>query len=91
MPIELYSGKHLFIDALKTEYDAYDEQILPRLHTGGPVTIDSILWDGRIIDPDADDPDTLALRQLNDKIAADRRVDSVMLALSDGLTIVRKR
>ncbi len=80
-----------FIDADKTGYRTYYEEILARLRPGGLITLDNVLWHGAIVNPDAQDPDTLALRELNDYVVADDRVDSVMLALSDGLTVVRKR
>lgn len=80
-----------FVDALKSEYDAYYEQILPRLQSGGLIAVDNVLWGGRIIDDEDQEPDTLAIRAFNDKVAGDDRVDSVMLALSDGLTVMRKR
>ena len=80
-----------FIDADKPGYRTYYEEILKRLRSGGLITIDNVLWHGAIVNPDADDADTRALREINDHVAADDRVDSVMLALSDGLTLVRKR
>ena len=80
-----------FIDADKTGYRTYYEEILARLRPGGLITLDNVLWHGAIVNPDAQDADTLALREINDHVAADDRVDSVMLALSDGLTVVRKR
>ncbi|MBW2282898.1 MAG: class I SAM-dependent methyltransferase [Deltaproteobacteria bacterium] len=80
-----------FIDADKTGYRTYYEEILKRLRPGGLIALDNVLWHGAIVNPDADDADTLALREINDHVASDDRVDSVMLALSDGLTIARKR
>ncbi len=50
-----------------------------------------MLWDGRVYQDDADDENTRALRAFNDMVAADKRVDAVMLPLADGLTILRKR
>jgi caffeoyl-CoA O-methyltransferase len=80
-----------FIDAQKTEYWNYFEEILPRLRTGGLMAVDNVLWGGRIIDPENEDESTLALRQFSDRVAEDVRVDSVMLAIADGLTLIRKR
>lgn len=79
-----------FIDADKTGYTAYLEELLPRLRTGGLLAIDNVLWDGRVIDPSFDDEDTRAIRAFNDAVCADTRVQSVMLAVSDGLTLIRK-
>jgi predicted O-methyltransferase YrrM len=53
--------------------------------------VDNVLWGGRVIDPNADDPDTRAIRAFNDRLAADDRVETVMLGVADGLTLARKR
>ena len=79
-----------FIDADKTGYRTYYEQILKRLRPGGLIAIDNVLWGGAIANDEVQDDNTRALRELNDFIPADSRVDSVMLAVSDGLTLVRK-
>jgi caffeoyl-CoA O-methyltransferase len=79
-----------FIDADKPSYRAYYEEILPRLRVGGLVTVDNVLWSGDIVNPEKKDESTLALRAFNDHVAADRRVQSVMLPLADGLTLARK-
>jgi caffeoyl-CoA O-methyltransferase len=80
-----------FIDADKTNYAIYYEEILKRMRPGGLILLDNVLWSGGIIDEARQDPDTQALRKLNDFIANDTRVEAVMLAVADGLTIVRKK
>jgi caffeoyl-CoA O-methyltransferase len=80
-----------FIDADKPSYPLYYEEILKRLRPGGLVLIDNVLWFGRVADPADQDPQTRAIRGFNDAVAADPRVDCVMLPVSDGLTILRKR
>ena len=80
-----------FIDADKTGYASYYEELLPRLRSGGLILVDNVLWGGSIIDPENTSADTEAIRAFNDAVAADARVDAVMLAISDGLTILRKR
>lgn len=80
-----------FVDADKTSYRAYYEKILPRLRPNGLLVLDNVLWMGRVVDPSDQDESTRAIRELNDAIAADARVESVMLPVSDGLTLVRKR
>lgn len=80
-----------FIDADKQGYDVYYERTLELLRPGGVVTVDNTLWDGRVLDEGADDPDTLAIRALNEKISADARVDMTLTTIGDGLTICRKR
>ena len=80
-----------FIDADKTGYRAYYEEILARLRPNGLILFDNVLWMGTVLDRATTDESTCALRELNDALADDPRVESVMLAISDGLTIVRKR
>lgn len=80
-----------FIDADKTGYAGYVEEILPRLRTGGVILVDNVLWGGSVVDPARQDRDTLAIRAFNDAMARDPRVDAVMIPLSDGLTLLRKR
>jgi caffeoyl-CoA O-methyltransferase len=79
-----------FIDADKEGYDAYYESALRLLRPGGVMVFDNVLWSGRVSDPSVSDADTKALRALNAKIAADARVDKVMVPIGDGMTIVRK-
>ena len=80
-----------FIDADKTGYDAYYEGCLRVVRPGGLILIDNVLQDGRVADPSADDENVRAIRALNEKIAADDRVDAVLLPVADGLTLVRRR
>lgn len=80
-----------FIDADKEGYIDYYEALLARLHPGGLIVADNVLWSGNVIDPAADDPSTVAIRRFNDHVADDERVDCVMLPISDGLTLARKR
>lgn len=80
-----------FIDADKSNYPHYYEEVLRRTVSGGLLLLDNVLWMGTVADDSYQDDDVRVIRALNDRIAADQRVDSVMLALSDGLTVVRKR
>ena len=80
-----------FVDADKQNYRNYYEEILARLRPNGLVLFDNVLWMGQVADPTDRDPNTVAMRELNDFIARDERVDAVMLAVADGLTLVRKR
>ncbi len=80
-----------FIDADKPAYIAYYEELVKRLRPGGLILADNVLWMGRVTDPEAKDEQTLAIRSFNDHVAGDARVDCVMLAVSDGLTLLRKR
>jgi caffeoyl-CoA O-methyltransferase len=80
-----------FIDADKPSYAAYYEELLARLRPNGLIMVDNTLWGGRIIDAEAADDNTVALRAFNDMVAADTRVDVAQLTLGDGLTMVSKR
>jgi predicted O-methyltransferase YrrM len=80
-----------FIDADKTQYDAYYEAILKLLRPGGLITIDNVLWSGAVADGRKRDADTLALRALNEKLKTDKRISLSMLPIGDGLTLARKR
>ena len=80
-----------FIDADKPGYDAYYEGCLRVVRRGGLIAIDNVLWSGRVADPTNDDDDTVTMRGLNEKVAADDRVDHVLLPLADGVTLARVR
>jgi len=80
-----------FIDADKTNYATYYEEILKRTRPGGLILVDNVLWSGAVIDASVQDENTRAIRAFNDKVAADARVDCVMTPISDGLTLLRKR
>ena len=80
-----------FIDADKPSYGVYYEEILRRLRPNGVLLVDNVLWDGRVVQPDAADENTVAIRAFNDMVAADPRVEAVMLPLADGLTLCRKK
>ncbi len=86
VPIDL-----AFIDADKTGYATYYEEILARLRPNGLILVDNTLWSGRVVDDAADDVDTVAIRTFNDAVAADVRVESFILPVADGLTLIRKR
>ena len=82
-----------FIDADKTGYRTYYDLIVPKLSAQGLLLIDNTIWGGRVVDAPAagDEADTLALRELNDHIVADPRVEVAQLTLGDGVTMVRRR
>ncbi len=80
-----------FIDADKPSYVDYYEALVPRLRPNGLLLADNVLWSGRVIDADADDANTAAIRRFNDHVAADPRCEAVMLTVGDGVTLCRKR
>lgn len=80
-----------FIDADKASYGAYFEAVLALVRPGGLVVIDNTLFFGRVVDPAAQDPDTVAIRALNASLRDDPRVDISLLTMADGITLARKR
>ena len=80
-----------FIDADKSNYRNYYEEILSRARPGGLILIDNVLWSGEVLNPANQTDDTRAIRDLNDFLARDDRVEVVMIAVADGLTICRKK
>jgi predicted O-methyltransferase YrrM len=80
-----------FIDALKPEYVAYLEALIPRLAPGALLTADNVLWSGRVADPSNGDPDTVALRAFVETVLADPRFNATVLPVGDGLLVAGYR
>ena len=80
-----------FIDADKSNYDAYYERALELVRAGGLICIDNVLWSGRVADPAVADEDTAAIRALNRKLRGDERVSISLVPVADGLTLALKR
>ena len=80
-----------FIDADKGGYPVYYEEILARLRPGGLILVDNVLFMGTVVDPSVTNESVVAIRAFNDLVARDERVDRVMIAVGDGLTLLRKR
>jgi predicted O-methyltransferase YrrM len=80
-----------FIDADKTGYPGYYEQLLTLVRPGGLITADNTLWSGKVANPSITDADTRALRTFNDRLHADERIDLSLVPIGDGLTLARKR
>jgi caffeoyl-CoA O-methyltransferase len=80
-----------FIDADKPSYADYYEELLPRLRVDGLILVDNTLWSGAVVDDRAQDDNTVAIRAFNDMVADDPRVETAMLPLGDGVTVLRKR
>ena len=78
-----------FVDADKTGYADYVDQLHPRLRDDGLVLLDNTLRSGKVLDPQ--DDDARAVAELNAALAADPRWETVLLPVSDGLTFLRKR
>ncbi|ACU37100.1 class I SAM-dependent methyltransferase [Actinosynnema pretiosum subsp. pretiosum] len=80
----------VFVDADKAGYPRYYELAVELVRPGGLVVVDNTLFSGRVADPAAVDPDTEGVRELNRRIAADDRVQAVLLAHADGMTLARR-
>ena len=80
-----------FIDADKPSYDAYYTGCLRVVRPGGLIVLDNMLQRGRVADPDNRDPGPETIRALNERIAADERVEHVLLPIADGMTLARVR
>lgn len=79
----------VFLDGDKRHYVDYYEMARRHLTPGGYIVADNTLWDGHVVDPAYDaDPQTLGIRRFNDRVAADREVECVILPLRDGLTLI---
>jgi len=79
-----------FIDADKRLYKEYYEMVLKYLNPGGYILADNTLWDGHVLNKEHPDLQTASIQEFNDYIAADTRVEKVILPLRDGLTIIHK-
>lgn len=79
-----------FIDADKVNYANYFEALLPLMRAGGVILVDNTLWSRRVLDPSANDDDTVALRAFNKMVAADARVRCVIIPMGDGVTLIQK-
>jgi predicted O-methyltransferase YrrM len=79
-----------FIDADKSNYDAYYEYALKLVRRGGLIAIDNVLWDGKVIDSSDQSAHTVAIRAINRKIHGDSRVEVSMVPIGDGLTLALK-
>ncbi len=80
-----------FIDADKVGYPRYYEELVTRTRPGGLLVLDNVLRGGRVVDPAYQDEADVVMRQVNDTIVADERVESVMLPVRDGVTLARRK
>ncbi len=81
----------VFIDADKRRYDDYYNMVFDHVAHGGFILADNTLWDGKVVDYGKKlDSQTAGILRFNDLVAADPRVEKVILPLRDGLTIIRK-
>ncbi len=79
----------VFLDADKDNYGAYWEELVPRVRQGGLLVVDNVFMGGGVIDPDATGAPA-AIREFNERVRGDKRVESVMIPVADGVTLARK-
>ncbi len=79
-----------FVDGNKRHYSDYYDLILPRISKGGLLIFDNTLWSGRAADPSFNDAQTQGIRLFNDRVAHDPQVETLILPIRDGLTLLRK-
>ena len=82
-----------FIDADKRHYVEFYEMLLPRMRPGGFIVADNTLWYGHVVEQHTRESDlqTLGIKRFNDLLAADERVEKVIVPVRDGLTLIRKK
>lgn len=81
----------VFIDADKKNYTTYFDLVISAVKPGGYIIADNVLWSGKVIDEQCDDEDTIALRNFNDTLMSDSRLDVILLPVRDGLMVARKK
>ena len=79
----------VFIDADKLNYKEYYEKSLKIIKKGGLIIIDNVLWHGEVADEDNMDKFTLNIRELNEHVSTDERVEQIIIPLGDGMTVCR--
>lgn len=81
----------VFLDADKGNYPAYLDEVVPRLHPGGLLVADNVLWSGRVVDGLDEGDDTEAIRRFNRVVVDHPELEAVVLPISDGMTLARRR
>jgi len=80
----------VFIDADKPSYLDYYEAVLPLLSPGGLIAVDNVFQGGRVVDQAEEGTNPAFMRRFNDHVSADKRVETVMVPIRDGVTLVRR-
>jgi caffeoyl-CoA O-methyltransferase len=81
----------VFIDADKINYSIYYDLVFEKVRKNGFIVADNVLWDGKILDLEKADKDTLAIHHFNEKIKNDNRVENVIATIRDGVMLIRKK
>ena len=86
-----YSWDLVFIDADKTSYITYYEEVLKRLSSRGWILADNVLFHGQVLDEKIDNKSAIAIAQFNDHVLKDNRTEQVLLTVRDGLLLIKKK
>ncbi len=81
----------VFIDADKKNYKVYYDLVVDRVSSGGLILADNVLWSGKVLDEQQMDKDTKAMKDFNDYVAQDHRVEKLILPIRDGIFMIRKK
>lgn len=82
----------VFIDADKSNYIHYYEKVITQMNSGGILLVDNVLWYGKVMEEaKPKDKDTIALKEFNQIVANDERVEMVLMPIRDGISLIRKR
>jgi predicted O-methyltransferase YrrM len=79
----------IFIDADKMNYKEYYERSFNLINKGGLIIIDNVLWHGEVADEDNIDKFTINIREFNDHVSKDERVEQIIVPFGDGMTVCR--
>ncbi|MEP7128307.1 MAG: O-methyltransferase [Chitinophagales bacterium] len=80
----------VFIDADKLNYSLYYNLVIDKVRSGGIILADNVLWSGKVVE-DFQDAETQALKDFNQRVQNDERVDNVLVTMRDGLMMIRKK
>ena len=80
----------IFIDADKMNYKKYYEEAINLITNDGLIIIDNVLWHGEVVDENNNNKFTINIREFNDHVSRDKRVEKIIIPLGDGMTICRK-
>ena len=80
----------IFIDADKMNYKNYYEEAIKLIENDGLIIIDNVLWHGEVVDENNNDKFTISIREFNNYVSNDKRVEKIIIPLGDGMTVCRK-
>lgn len=81
----------VFIDADKRQYPEYYRLVLDKVRPGGMIIADDVLWEGKVLETNSRDAQTMGIQEFNELVQADPRVENILLPIRHGLMLVRKK